>query len=45
MNSIGIAMFSVLVLNVVDGGFEPWSGKTKDYTVLSVDIFFISHCG
>ena len=26
-------MVSVLVSNALDRGFDPWSGKTKDYTI------------
>jgi hypothetical protein len=26
-------MISVLASSVVDRGFEPWSGQTKDYTI------------
>ena len=31
IDSIGGIMVSVLALSVVDCGFEPWSGQTKDY--------------
>jgi hypothetical protein len=31
IDSIGGIMVSVLALSVVDRGFEPWSGQTKDY--------------
>ena len=30
---IGGIMVSMLDLSVVDRGFEPWSGKSKDYTI------------
>jgi homospermidine synthase len=26
-------MVSMLALSVIDSGFEPWSGKTKDYKI------------
>ena len=29
----GGVMVSVLALSVVDRGFQPWSGQTKDYTI------------
>ena len=29
-------MVSVLASNVVDHEFEPWSGQTKDYKLLSM---------
>ena len=32
-NRIGRVMVSVLALSSVDRGFEPWSGKTKDYQI------------
>ena len=33
MNPIGGVMVSVLASIVVDRGFEPHAGQTKDYTV------------
>ena len=30
---IGGVMVSVPASSAVDGGFEPWSGQTKDYTI------------
>jgi hypothetical protein len=33
MNRIGGRMVSVLALSVVDRGFEPRSGQTKDYKI------------
>jgi hypothetical protein len=30
-NPIGGVMVSMLALSVVDFGFKPWSGQTKDY--------------
>jgi hypothetical protein len=32
-NRIGGVMVSVLASIVVDHGFEPWSGQTKDYEI------------
>ena len=32
-NRIGGVMVSVLASIVVDHGFEPWSGQTKDYNI------------
>ena len=32
-NRIGGVMFSVLASSVVDRGFKPWSGQTKDYKI------------
>jgi hypothetical protein len=32
-NCIGGVMVSVLTSSAVDRGFEPWSGKTKDYKI------------
>ena len=31
---IGGVMVSVLASSVVDRGFKPWSGQTKDYKIL-----------
>jgi len=33
MNSIGDVMVNWFVSSVVDRGFEPWSGQTKDYKI------------
>jgi hypothetical protein len=33
INRIGGAMVSMLASSAVDRGFEPWSGKTKDYKI------------
>ena len=33
MNSIGDVMVNWFVPSVVDRGFEPWSGQTKDYNI------------
>ena len=32
-NHIGGVMFSMLASSVVDYGFDPWSGQTKDYEI------------
>ena len=32
-NCIGGVMVSVLASSLVDRGFEPWSGETKDYKI------------
>ena len=32
-NRIGSVMVSVLASNLVDRGFEPWSGQAKDYKI------------
>ena len=32
-NRIGGVIFSRIALNTVEGGFEPWSGQLKDYTI------------
>ena len=32
-NRIGGVMVSMLALSVVDHGFKPWSGQTKDYQI------------
>ena len=32
-NSMGGVMVSVFALSVVDRGFVPWSGQTKDYKI------------
>jgi hypothetical protein len=32
-NRIGGVMVSVLAWSEVDGGFEPWSGQTKDFKI------------
>jgi hypothetical protein len=33
MNRISGVMVSMLASSVVDYGFEPWSGQTKDYKI------------
>jgi hypothetical protein len=33
LNRIGCVIYSVLASSVVDCGFEPRSGHTKDYTI------------
>jgi hypothetical protein len=33
INRIGGVMVSMLTSSVVDGGFESWSGQTKDYEI------------
>jgi hypothetical protein len=33
VNRIGGVMVSMLASGVVDCGFEPWSGQTKDYKI------------
>ena len=37
-------MYSVLVSSAVDRGFEPWSGKTKDYKI-GICCFSTKHAG
>jgi hypothetical protein len=32
-NGIGSVMLSMLASSVVDCGFKPWSGQTKDYEI------------
>ncbi len=32
-NRIGGVMVSVLASSVIDRGFDPWSGQTKDYKI------------
>ena len=32
-NQVGDVMVSVFASSVVDRGFKPWSGQTKDYTI------------
>jgi hypothetical protein len=39
MNYISGVMVSVIVASTVDGGFEPWSGQTKDYKIDICCIF------
>ena len=36
INRVGGVMVSVLASSVVDRGFEPWSGQTKDYKIDSL---------
>ena len=35
-------MVSMLATNVVEGGFEPWSGQTKEYKIGSC-YFSVKH--
>ena len=37
-------MVSMLALSVVDCGFEPWSGQTKDYKIC-ICCFSARHAG
>ena len=39
INHICGVMVSVLTSSVVDRGFEPWSGQTKDY---EIGIYYLS---
>ena len=41
-NRIGCVMVSVLVSSMVNRGFEPWSGQTKDYKI-GICCFFAKH--
>ena len=41
-NRIGGVMVSVLASNVLDRGFEPRSGKTKDYEI-GICCFSVNH--
>jgi hypothetical protein len=46
IDSIGGVMVSVLALSVVDRGFEPWSGQTKDYKMaghFNIGHYYVLH--
>ena len=42
MNNVIDVMVSVLTSSAVDHGFEPWSGRTKDY-VIGICCFSTKH--
>lgn len=42
-NHLSGVMFSVLGLSEVDCGFNPWSGQTEDFRLISAISFLDTH--